>query len=388
MSREAISLSQPQPSILSAGLALFSMFFGAGNIIFPLIVGRLSGTETPYAIIGLGFSAVAFPFLGLMAMMFYSGNIHSFLARLGKGPAFALLFALQMSQGPIGAMPRLLTLMHASIKSYFPNLSLLIFSFIVCGIVFILTVRPQRIIHFLGAILTPLLLLTLGLIILIGSVWAPAAQPVDQGSIYHFGQGLKLGYQTMDLTAALLFATVVLPHLSQGIQDQRLIRRRMTQASLIASGLLMATYIGLCWISAHHSWTFGDVPPECLLHRIALQTLGPVGGIISAAAVFLACFTTAISLASVFSSYLRQNIFKDRINNPTALSITLAVTAIFACLGFSGIVKLWGPLLEILYPALIVICVLNIAHALYRVKPIQVPVFLTLGVAAGGYYFF
>ncbi len=387
MSSEVFSAKIPKPSVLSAGLALFSMFFGAGNIIFPLILGGLSGSETPYAILGLGISAVAFPFLGLIAMMFFAGDINLFLGRLGKWPAFVLLFILQMSQGSVGALPRLVTLMYASIKPYFPGVSLVVFSLLICGVIFVLTIRPQRIVHLLGVVLTPLFILTLGVLILVGAIWAPEALPVFEGSSYHFSQGVRLGYQTMDLIAALLFATMILPHLSQGASGPKEVRRRMTHASLIASGLLMATYIGLCWISAHHSWTLGQTAPEDLLQRIAEKILGPFGGIISALSVFLACLTTAISLSAVFSSYVQKNLLNSRYSNSFALAVTLGVTAAFANLGFSGIVKLWGPLLGALYPALIVLSVLNIAHCLYRVKAIQAPVFFTLGFAVGGYYF-
>jgi LIVCS family branched-chain amino acid:cation transporter len=373
---------KPNISIFSTGLALFSMFFGAGNIIFPLLVGRLSGTETPYAILGLGLSAVAFPFLGLIAMMLYGGDIIAFLSRLGKWPAFALLLVLQLSQGPLGAMPRLVTLMHASIKEFLP-IPLLLFSLLICSAIFFLVIRPQRIIHLLGHILTPLLLLTLAILVIVGSLYAPAAQAVQESSSHHFLLGLKMGYQTTDLIAALLFATVILPHLSQGTTDKALIRRRMTSASLIASVLLMATYIGLCWISAHHSWTLGDVAPEDLLQRIAIQVLGPVGGMVSAAAIFLACLTTAISLAAVFSHYLRNDLLKKRPTNGASLAMTLGLTAALANLGFSGIVKLWGPLLEALYPALIVLCLLNIGHSLYRLKPVRLPIFITLGAVLG-----
>jgi LIVCS family branched-chain amino acid:cation transporter len=180
---------------------------------------------------------------------------------------------------------------------------------------------------------------------------------------------------------------MILPHLSQGTSDPKVIRRRMTSASLIASGLLMVTYIGLCWISAHHSWTLGVVAPEDLLHRIALKVLGPIGGIFAAISIFLACLTTAISLAAVFSSYLQNDLLKSRFSSTSALSITLGVTAAFATLGFGGIVKIWGPLLEALYPALIVLCIFNIAHRLYSVKSIQPPVFFALGLALGGYCF-
>lgn len=389
MSTEAVLDEKPRGtlSILATGLALFSMFFGAGNIIFPLLVGRASGTETPSAILGLGLSAVAFPFLGLIAMMFFSGNIQAFLSRLGKWPAFLLLFVLQMSQGPIGAMPRLITLMHASIKEYFPGLSLLLFSLLICGLLFILTIRPQKIIALLGAVLTPVLLLTLTLLVIVGSVYAPEAQTVPEGSFYHFGQGIKMGYQTTDLIAALLFATVIIPHLSQGTNDPRLMRRRMIQASSIASGLLMATYIGLCWIAAHHSGSLGSVAPEELLQRMAIQILGPFGGFISSVAVFLACLTTAISLAAVFSKYLQKDLLQNKVKGGFSLGLTLTITAAIANLGFGGIVKLWGPLLEILYPALIVLCLLNITERLYRVKPIAAPVFFVLGFAVGGFCF-
>lgn len=351
--------------ILSTGLALFSMFFGAGNMIFPLIIGRTSGTETGAAILGLGISAVAFPFLGLVAMTLFSGNIHQFLARIGKGPAIILLFILQMSQGPVGAMPRLLTLMHASIKSYFPFLSLLVFSFLICILVFILTVRPQKMIHLLGSVLTPFLLLALGILVFVGAFYPLEAKPVFEGSLHHFGLGLKMGYQTTDLIAALLFATVIMPHLSQGTNDPRVIRRRMAYSSLIASTLLMVTYIGLCWISAHHTIHFVGIPPEELLQNISIQILGPIGGLISAVAVFLACLTTLISLAAVFSQYLEQSI---SLETGKGLALTLGLSALIANLGFSGIVRLWSPLLEILYPGIIVLCLWNLMDRYSKLK--------------------
>lgn len=367
MSAEAISIDRPKNiGVFSTGLALFSMFFGAGNLIFPLIVGRLSGTETPFAILGLGISAVAFPFLGLIAMMLYGGNIKAFLSRLGVWPALALLFILQMSQGPVGSMPRLVTLMHASVKSYVPSLSLAVFSVVICAAVFLLTVRQQKIIRLLGVVLTPLLLLTLAILVVVGSLHAPDAHLASEGSAYYFGQGLKLGYQTTDLIAALLFATVVLPHLSQGTGDRSIIWKRMTAASLIASGLLMVSYIGLCWLSAHHSWAFPHAAPEELLHHIAVKILGPFGGIVSSAAVFLACLTTAISLAAVFTQYLRDELAKGKLGSGSALALTLGVTAAIANLGFGGIVKMWGPLLDVLYPILILLCLYNIA--IYRLQ--------------------
>lgn len=338
------------------------MFFGAGNLIFPLIVGQQAGTEFPAALWGLGISAVAFPFLGLMAMMFYGGDIYLFLNRFGKWPAFAILLCLQMSQGPFGAMPRLVTLMHASVKPYIPSFSLALFSVLICSLIFFLTVRKQKIIQLLGAILTPFLLLTLGT--LIGVAWFQSGEafPAAETPLHYFGQGIKMGYQTTDLLAALLFATLVMPHLAEGTEDMSLadkrqtIQHRMKWSSLIAATLLMLTYVGLCWLSANHgAGLLESVAPEDLLHTIAVRILGPMGGIVSAIAVFLACLTTAISLGAVVAEYLKKLGSYQK-----ALAFTLTVTAFMANLGFSGIVNMWGPVLDVLYPILIALCVYNI----------------------------
>lgn len=377
--------------VIFTGMALFSMFFGAGNLIFPLIVGRSAGTETPSALFGLAISAVAFPFLGLIAMMMYRGDIRSFLGRLGKGPAFALLFLLQIAQGPMGSLPRLVTLMHASLKAYFPNFTLLFFSVLICAVIFLLTYRPQRIVALLGVVLTPLFILSLAILFGVGAINAPEANVVAESSSHFFFEGLTGGYQTMDLIAALLFATVIMPHLSHDTdalsreEADWVIKKRMKGASMIAAGLLMITYVGLCWISSHYSWTLdGAVAPEDLLGAIAEKILGPWGLFISAAAIFLACLTTAISLAAVFSDYLQKDLLKGRVSPNGSLAITLGVTAAMANLGFSGIVKLMSPLLEILYPGLIALCIVNIAYSLYRVKTVKAPVFFVLGFAAGG----
>lgn len=379
--------------VLFAGMALFSMFFGAGNLIFPMIIGHAAGSKTPAALIGLAFSAVAFPFLGMIAMMFYRGNLRSFLERLGKWPAFALLFVLQMAQGPVGCLPRLVTLMHTSVKSFFPDLSLFIFSILICVVVFLLTFRPQKIVDLLGMVLTPILLLSLAVLIGVALIHPPEVQIVSGGNMQYFLGGLKGGYQTMDLIAAFLFATVIIPHLSHGTESlpseeaEWIIRKRLKGASLIAAGLLMAAYLGLCWLSSHYSRTLQPtVAPEELLVAISDRVLGSWGGFISAITIFFACLTTSISLTSIFSEYLKKEIFKERVSSVASLIVTLAATAAMANLGFSGIVKLMEPILEIIYPALIVLCLINIGYCSYKFKPIKVPFYLVIAIATLCFY--
>lgn len=377
--------------VFFTGMALFCMFFGAGNLIFPLLIGKSAGSQLPSAICGLAISGVAFPFLGLIAMMLYRGNLHRFLERLGKGPAFWLLLVLQIAQGPL-CMSRLFTLMHASVKGYFAWATLPVASVLIAILSFILVYRPQRLVALLGIVLTPIFLLMLGILVVVGIAVAPPIPVALEGAGHHFIQGVKGGYMTMDLISALLFATMVVPHLvseTNGLSqedEERAVRRKMTRASLIAAGLLTLCYVGLCWLSAHHSWTLpANVGPEDLLHTISVKILGYWGGIIAAITVFLACLTTAISLAAVFAKYLREDLFKSRISPTASLILTLAVTAAITNLGFSGIIRVMGPILEILYPGLIVLCILNIAFTFYRVKPLKAPVFIALTLAIGGY---
>lgn len=387
------SSSQPtqKVSIFFSGIALFSMFFGAGNLIFPLLVGQAAGDATPFAILGLGISAVAFPLLGLVSVMLFGGSLMRFLERLGKWPALFFLFVCQASHGPTGAIARLVTLMHASFRTYIPSLSLFVFSFLICGLIFLLTVRPKRIVDLLGSLLTPFLLASLSVLVLVGITDGSVARHVPEGGWYHFLHGLKGGYQTMDLLGALLFATVIFPHLSKGTEHmpkkaaQKVLRKRMGYASLIASILLMLVYIGMSWIAATHlSVQDTALPPEQLLLHISQNVLGPTGSLVSAIAIFFACLTTGISLSAVFAQYLKEVLCKDKISFPSALGITLFITAIFANLGFETIVRVLTPILEIMYPAIIVLCLLNIAHSFYALKPIKTPVFATMGISIGG----
>jgi LIVCS family branched-chain amino acid:cation transporter len=387
MSIETTAIESKKSSIWASGLALFSMFFGAGNLVFPLLVGKSAGAESSFALLGLGLSAVAFPFLGLAAILLYEGDLKAFLARLGKWPAAVLLFVLAMSQGPIGAGPRLVTLMYASIKPYF-SISLPFFSVCICLLVFFLTVRPSRMMRLLGVILTPLLLATLALLFGVGLFHRPDPLPVPESAAHHFQQGLKGGYQTLDLTAALLFGMLMIPHLSKGGASPREVRRKMLGASSIAAGLLMVSYVGLCYLSASYSPLLpAGILDVDYLHAIAVKILGPSGSLLATVAVFLACLTTAVSLAAVFAEYLRTEFLKEKGSPSLPLAITLAATALMANLGFSGIMKIWGPILEILYPSLIVLCLLNIANRLFSVKMVKAPVFLALALGSAGFIF-
>lgn len=370
---------------LTTGLALFSMFFGAGNLIFPLLIGKSVGANAWYALSGLALTAVLVPFLGLVAMVLFEGNYNRFFGRIGKVPGLMLLLLLQLIVGPFGVIPRLVTLMHAMASPYLKDISLMHFSLITAALLFLCSFKRERLVGFLGAILTPVLLVALAALMILG-LWTDASAPtVSALPSASFWEGLLGGYNTMDLIGAFLFAGVVLPHFKSAQhadieENKKSVLKKMALSSLVASGLLLLSYVGLCWIAARHSPTIAEsCPPEQLLNAIAIKLLGPLGGCIAAIAVMTACLTTAMTLAAIFSDYLKKQVCQDKISSTWALIATLVVTTLFANLGFSGIAAFLGPILQVVYPGLIVLTLMNLVHVFYGYRLVKWPVFLAFG---------
>ena len=191
--------------ITSVGFAMFSMFFGAGNVVFPLIVGTEAQDKAFWALLGLVITAVGVPFLGLMAMTLFDGDYRAFFARLGKWPGFVICLVIMGLIGSFGAIPRCITLAYSTVKLFFGQTPLLIFSLVSCVLIFLLTVQKSRITAILGYVLTPLLLVSLAVIVIKGAIIHPTVQVgVMESNMASFGNGLLYGYHTIDLLGAFL----------------------------------------------------------------------------------------------------------------------------------------------------------------------------------------
>lgn len=381
--------SKQNAGILAAGLALFSMFFGAGDLIWPLILGGASGDKNFAAMLGLLITGVSLPLLGLISMMLFQGNYRAFFGRIGSGPALILIFIIQAILGPVGSIPRLITLSYATLKPYFPvEISLIAFSVFACLIVLAFTIKPQKVVVLLGLVLTPFLLLSLGAILVLGFWNHPAQEAIALTNYEAFGGGLKVGYNTLDLIASFLFAPLVMSHFTtddntmESVEGRKSVLKKMVQASLIAAGLLSIMYIGLTYVSSYYTPLLGtDHKPEERLSLIAMILLGPSGALISCISVAMACLTTAIPLTSICADYIREDLFKGKGGRVLPLLITLGISGVIANMGFMGIANMLGPVLQILCPSLIMLSVLNIAHKLYETRVSKVPVFATFALS-------
>jgi len=379
--------------VIAAGLALFSMFFGAGDLIWPLILGGQAGHQHFYTVAGFLITGVSLPLLGLLAMMLFEGDTHSFFGRVGRIPGLILLFLIQAILGPIGSLPRLITLAHASLNYYFPS-TLLLFSVVFCLVAAIFTLKRQKLVDILGIFLAPALILSLAAILILGFIHHPDAPIVSTTHGGAFMTGLLGGYNTLDMIASFIFAPVVIAYFRNDAVDatsplgRRQIFRKMLSACLIAGGLLGCMFFGLTCVASYYVHL---LPPHIEAERlglIAMHLLGPVGALFSCVAITLTCLTTAIPIALISADYIQQDICKGKLNRGVAIVIPLLIATIIANLGFMGIAQMLAPILQIVCPGLVILCVFNILHKLYEIQTPRMPIYAAFGISTIGYFAF
>jgi LIVCS family branched-chain amino acid:cation transporter len=363
--------------ILSTGLAMFSMFFGSGNLVFPIDVGHLSGGHTILASIGFILTGVLVPFLGIFAMLLFRGDTNSFFSRLGKFAPFWFSLICLSIMGPFGVLARCITVSHSAFCSLAPNTPLWIFSLASCCLLFITTFKKSRIVPILGSILTPILLISLTAVAFFGIF----SGTLPEASAEHGWESLKIGffkgYQTMDLLAAFFFSTFVINHLQQKSKEESSSLPLFFKSAMLGAGLLSLVYVIFVVLGSMYAPHLQGVSGPEMLTRIAFISLGTYAAPIACTAILLACFTTAMVLTSLFSDFLRKEVSKDKIPASLSIMITLAIGFFISTLGFNGIMSFIGPILEAIYPALIVLTLTNIAHKTVGWKFIRIPTIFT-----------
>lgn len=355
---------------LAAGLAIFAMFFGAGNIIFPLALGQIALDKTPWGLAGLLLTAVAMPFIGLLAMFRYKGKIRLFFSRLGKIPGLIIASLIIFLLGPLGAAPRCLALAHSTLALSFPQISLIVFAAIACALIFFFTYRENRLLKLLGYVLSPLKITLLVLVIIKGLMEAPETTLLSTNLSHasHFWNGLTEGYNTMDLLAAFFFAPIVISSISGSGKDENL-NRFVLIASAIGAFLLAAVYVGFCYLAYFYAPLLEGIPNEQLLGVIAIKILGSHAGLIVSLTVTFACLTTAIALIAAFASFMEKEILKEKVAYMPILTISLLMTFAVTTLEFQGIARFLSPILEICYPALILLTFYNLLMPVPATRP-------------------
>lgn len=370
------------------GFAIFSMFFGAGNSIFPLLIGSISGNRNFYAVLGLIISTILVPILGLIAMTFYNGDYKAFFYRLGKAPGFLIITMIMIIIGPFAGIPRCITLSYSTLKPYVGSTPLILFSALSCVVIFFKTIKKSKLLDILGKVLTPFLLCCLAIVIIKG-IYTPLniAAPLGVSSRTGiFFQGMTKGFQMMDLLASFFFSATVINCL-KAKRGERLTSANLDtegtffKAATVAALLLTIIYVGFSYVAANNSAFFQKIPQDALLSAVSHLILGEHLGFVMGLAVALACLTTAITLVSIFSNFIYHDCLKEKVPYFVCIITTILTAFCFSNLGFVGICNMIAPILMVCYPALITLTVLNIAHKIFNFEPVKWPVYSVLVIS-------
>lgn len=359
--------------ILLVSFMLFSLFFGAGNLIFPPFLGQNAGTYTLSAIIGFLATAVILPVLGVVVVAQFDGINH---LSQKVGAKFGLVFTLliYLSIGPGLGIPRAASVpFEMAVAPYLPvgtNLTvwMVVYSLVFFLIALWLCLNPGKLVDRIGRFLTPVLLILLCVLFVSFLLWGEnqiaGPQPTYQN--VPFLQGFTDGYQTMDTIAALNFGLVIATTLwAFGVEEKKSIIRHTILAGTSAGFILavvymMLTYMGMCSSGVYPIQENGAWTLRCIVY----QLFGNPGAILLAAIFTLACLTTCVGLINSISLYF-STIFK-KLSYHQWVFIIIGFSFLTCNLGLNAILSISIPILNAIYPVSIVLIILGLSDKLWR----------------------
>ncbi len=353
--------------IIVTGFALFAMFFGAGNLIFPPYLGVITGDKFLIGVIGFILADAGLSLLAILAAAKTDGDTKKAFGRAGKNFAVILGSAIMICLGPLLAIPRTAaTTFEMGANPLIPGLNPVLFSTIFFALVLVLTIKPSKVVDIIGSYLTPALLVCLLVIIAVGII-KPIGS-ISEASIQNvFNEGILQGYQTLDALGAICLSTVLIKNLVQkGYKKEQDRVSILLKAGVIATVGLVIVYGGLTYLGATVSSVYdATVTQSTLIVAITISLLGTPGKIILSVIVTLACLTTAIGLTSATAEYFSK-LTKNKLKYEHIVIIVCLLSLVISTLGVGTIIKISAPILSLIYPATIVLIVVTIFNKYFK----------------------
>lgn len=343
--------------IFVSGLALFAIFFGAGNLIFPPYLGVITGDGWFATMCGFLLADPVIPILTVFITAFAGGRAVDLGKRVSPGFAKLLSLVAIICIGPAFAIPRTAATTHeVGVMPFFPNAPAFITSIVFFGITFALAYKESGVVDIIGKYITPALLIFLVLIIakaIITPVGAIVPVETDGG---FFVKGFYEGYQTLDALAAPLFTGIVVADLIRkgyGEVSEKERRSFIMMVGLVCFVALAVVYGGLTYLGAQGSsmFTADDSRVEILVSLVGLL-FGSFGKIALGLAVALACLTTSVGLTSAAGNFF-EDISNGKIKYGVTVIVVTVISFALSLFGVDAIIALAGPVLTIVYPIII-----------------------------------
>lgn len=350
---------------MTVGFALFAMFFGAGNLIFPPDIGVRCGSRWLLGFIFFFAADAGLSILALFAMIRTDGDIKRVTGTFGKRVAGLITTVVILCVGPCLAIPRTaattfeLGVLPLAPEGSFPAYSKVIFSVVFFVIVFILSVRPGKVVDIVGRVMTPVLLAAL-VVMIVSGVIDPVSPPGESIVASSAQYGLNSGYQTMDSLAAMYFALIIIGSIrSKGYSRHAEVNGMAVKASVLTCVLLFLVYGGLAYLGAttgllwREELASGAINQASLLIAITRRLLGQTGMVILGVVVLFACLTTAVGLTTAAAEYFVE-LSGGRVAYKLVAALIATISALICNLGLSRIISIAAPILSFVYPVIIV----------------------------------
>ena len=371
-------------NMLLVSFMLFSLFFGAGNLIFPPFLGQNAASATLPAVLGFLMTAVILPVLGVVVVAKFDG-----LDNLGQqvGTKFSKVFSLliYLSIGPGLGIPRAASVpFEMAVAPYLPENANTVLWMVAYSLVFFLTalwlcMNPGKLVKRIGSVLTPSLLILI-VFLFVSFLFKGEVKVAEPQAAYSgnpFLQGFSEGYQTMDTIAALNFGLVIATTLGTfGLQKKKDTIRYTVLAGVFAGWILAAVYLMLSYMGMCSSGVYPVLENGAwTLRSIVYQLYGAPGAILLAAIFTLACLTTCVGLINSISHYLATRFLKLSYHH--WVYVIVGFSFLICNLGLSAILSISIPVLNAIYPVSIVLILLGLSHKVWEKNRFVYPFVIT-----------
>ena len=367
--------------MLLISFMLFSLFFGAGNLIFPPFLGQSAASSSMSALAGFLITAVVLPVLGVIVVAQFDG-----LDLLAKkaGKTFALIFTIliYVSIGPGLGIPRAASVpFEMAVAPYLPEganlpLFMILYSLVFFVIATWLALNPSKLVQRIGNYLTPSLLILIVFLFVSFVVKGEksVAEPLAAYQSGAFLTGFSEGYQTMDTIAALNFGLVIATTLTTfGLKEKKSVLKHTVFAGIAAGTILASVYVMLTLMGMFSSGVYpiqdnGAWTLRCIVY----QLFGNPGAILLAAIFTLACLTTCVGLITSISQFF-STLWK-KVSYRTWVFVIVVFSFLICNLGLNQILSISIPILNAIYPVSIMLILLGLSDKFYRNSPYVYPV--------------
>ena len=352
---------------------LFGMFFGAGNLIFPVHLGQMAGSNSWPAIIGFCITAVTIPILAVAAIgNTHSDNLMELSSKVSGWYGRVFTAVLYLTIGPFFAIPRCASVSFTTgvepiVGDSHYKLWQLIFTFIFFAFVMYFSLRPGKITTWIGKVINPLFLVFLGILIVVAMIHPGAVmsevEPIEAYKSGALFNGIVEGYGTMDAIAGLAFGIVIINVVRDlGVDKDNDVARETLKAGVF-TGLLMLVIYALTIIMGAQSRGLFEVSDNggIALAQISSHYLGGIGSVVLALTITFACLKTAIGLVTSCGEMFVK-LIPGKLNYRGWAMVFTLFSFIISNVGLTAIITYAIPVLMLLYPLVTVLIIMALTE--------------------------